>query len=418
MAKRKLNPPVELNGVKVGSLYQREGTANWWFKWTPPSGFVQKMTTGHDHFDEAMEWAQNHADSHATEECATQGAAVSAGRAKTLAAVLKLYVQDRIDTKRWNKDTVRRTEPVLERLVSLLGKERSPGIINREKIKGWMDWERKRKKIDPKTGLETQKLANKPSTLISTFSNVKHFVKWIKREGYLGELPDFSEIAPKKADVRSTVGKRSWSATEVAKIARHLADKGRTFWLDYFKVAVGVGLRPSELAHLRACDFNAEAKILSVQEYSEWTTKTVGSVRTVPLVVPKTSLHPEVYEVLVRRQKEALEAAGPEALLFPKFGRGLNRQRVEAPWGEGSLRVSFQRAIEGSGVHGFPYMARHTFARRTAAAKWSKEYVAKLMGHSEESTTHGYSKEMTALEFNPSEVLPSVFSAAALVAVA
>jgi integrase len=417
--KRKSNK-VTVAGVKVGTLYQREGTTSWWFRWAPPSGHIQKMTTGQENYGDAERWAMQYAAEHASDVCATSGAAVPSSRARTLASALALYVKGKYksdNTGDWNANTMRRALHPLNLFVEFLGKDSTPGIITKERIVSWNDHERTRTDdvIDPGTKqVIRQEKANSPSTLSTNLGCIKAFVYWLVDEKYLFEKPSFKKIAPPKSAIRKSARKRSWNPAEVAKIARHLADAGRTYWLDLFKVGVGTGVRPGELVHLRACDFNAEVGVLKVHEYKDWSVKTEGSVRTIPL----ENLAPEVKEALIRRKKEAEKAAGSEALLFPKFGRGLNRERVEEPWTEDSLRNAFQRVIEGCGVDGFPYMWRHSFSRRAYAAEWSDNKIAKFMGHTETDTTRGYGKEVTAAEFKRRDVLAGVLEAVPLTLVA
>jgi integrase len=391
MPKLKGRLPVMFDGRDVGAIYQRGGTVNWFMDYRPAPGVRLQKSLGTSDQIEAMQRAVQHAAAHALDPVTIADHDIPQRKAKTLSGLLDVYAKDRRSKGKWNETSEARCRWTLSRFVEFVGADKSPAIISRELVKRWMsDWQTK---------------DNSPATCISDFGRVRAYVNWLSREGFIGQKPDLCEIAPSKKAVRATAKKRSLSPAEVLAVAAHLAKRSDPYWAEFFAVAVGTGLRPAELAHVRSRDYDAKGQILYIREQEGWTPKTDSSVRRIPLA----KMAPEVAEILARRK---LAAGDENAFLFSALGRGQNRKPTGNAWHRASLHHAVQAACEGSGINVFPYLTRHTFARRCIAAGWSFGEVKALMGHTTVTTTEGYAKEVEPEEFIKADVLAGVLKAA------
>lgn len=416
MGKRALNPRVFVDGVKVGSLIPpRPGvTEFWWFRWTPPSGHMQRMSTEKTTEPDARAVAEAYHRGRAEELIATvPGAGASkVGRASTLGEFGELFIKDKYKedgTGDWRDGTVRKHTDITRAFISFLGKDRPLSAFNRDAVKQWLEYDRTRPK---KNGKGKQS----PSSVKSNLGIVKSFGNWLWEEEFIPAPIRFKKLSPNADAIRRTRKQKSHPAADVAKIARHLMNaknnylrnSDAAYWFDMFRIGVGMGTRPAELVNLRACDFNPDLNggLIKVQEYDDHGVKTEDSIRDIWL----KDLAPEVLEALKRRAKEAQKLG--HTLLFGKFSRGRNRERVDVAWNPDALRVAYQRAIEGCGTHSFPYSWRHCFVRRATAAGWRVEKIMEFTGHTQRDTTDNYGQEVTAAELKPRDILPGVFEGA------
>jgi integrase len=333
--------PIQHDGEDVGSIFLRYRT--WWFRLKRDGRAVDINLRTHDrHEAEAL------AEIEAAKTPALPLPNVS-NKVRSLREAFEVY--EDFYRKRRRPSSARRTLEVLESFLGFVGDDTKPvGIVDRPLIIRWRD--------------EREQSGLSPWTINNDVGRVARFLRWCEEEGHLTRVPNLKKLKLTTEDKAA----RGLSQREVELVQEKLTEE---FYREWFIVAINVGFRPDEQAHLRACDYDPETRKAHIRPWGGWKPKTKKGKRS-PVVTE------EVHEILTRRK---LAAGSPEAPLFPTS--------VGTLWHLDTLRHRFQARLP-EGFYFTLYALRHTFAYRCVASGWSSTKLCLYMGHSDPKTTMGY----------------------------
>jgi len=363
--KKSASFPVIIEGIEVGSIRLRYRT--WQLRYRV-NGIRQEIALrGLRDSQDALARAKieiSRADNPVPEASILRAPAV-----RTLQDGLDRYDDERLTKRR--ASTRRRALDTLQPLVDQIGPEKPMGILDRPYIKAWLA----RREKDVVRNLRTGAVRPiSPYTVRSDFGRIRAWANWLRVEKYLPPAEDICakiDLPPIDEDKAA----RGLSRQEV-EVALAILDRSEEFYRDWFIVAINVGLRPGEEAHIRSCDYDPKSRKLKIRSWNhptlgEWKVKTKRSKRVLPV-------NADAHEVLARRK---LQAGESENLLFPTS--------VGTVWHLDTLRHRFQDLLP-DGSYFTSYALRHTFAYTCVSAEWDVAKLSLYMGHSDVKTTMGY----------------------------
>ena len=385
MAKKLIRESVEHNGERIGSIFLRGRL--WWFdhrvhgkrQWIPlhtdDKAKAREMAVLESQKAAALPAAPSHEEAH---------------QAKTLSDVFDAYKAEY--TKRRRPSSARRAFEIVEKFIQYVGTGKSPAVIERAHVKGFRD-------ARSETTSTTTGRSLSPWTINNDVARIRHFLRWSAREGFRPPAPDLTDLRLKAKKKKA----RGLSAKEIGAVREKLV--GHDQLADWFELAINLGLRPGEQAHLVAADYEPEARLLKVrpsidQDGQEWELKTECSERTLKV---NDAAHEilgrlkETAEAEAARRKLAKEPEGV-VLLFPN--------PVSNIWDLDNLRHRFQELL-AEGFYFTLYSLRHAFAYRCVGANWNPAKLQRYMGHSNITTTMGYYQGIGAEEIGAPPVLES-----------
>lgn len=230
------------------------------------------------------------------------------------------------------------------------------------------------------------------ATLRSIHNVMKHFYKYLEKEGYCKDITD-SIVLPKK---KSTAKKKQaapqevtvWSDTEIRKIVQELGDNRIRFLII---LAINTGCRISELLGLEYSDIQDNKLYITKQlqrvatitpegkqhELKLEQTKTESSIRSIPLsaaVLAELERHKKWHT------KEMLENGYRTSFIFTtKSGKFCDRHNIN----RACSRYYKLIGIKDKSFHTY----RHTFCTNLCKNGVPLQIAYKLMGHSNINVT-------------------------------
>lgn len=225
----------------------------------------------------------------------------------------------------------------------------------------------------------------RPSSKASRFRHVRAFLNWCVKAGHLERSPLDAVEKPATGEQKAAFLTPEQVEKLLTTIDAHRklqeGEPGPTAWDEWLKaiiqVAVGTGLRRSELLALRWQDVDLENEMLYVRNRADFTTKS-GNEHAVPL-------RADALRVL-----KEMHAARTDDLDGPVFtdedGTPLKPDRV-------SKRFKFfvrEAKLDGRKRISF-HTLRHTTASWLAMHGISMRVIQKILGHSSVQVTQRYS---------------------------
>lgn len=205
----------------------------------------------------------------------------------------------------------------------------------------------------------------KLTTLYKELVTLSRFLKWCRRAGYLGEVPEFERVRP-VTDYRPVDLSPAEARALLAQLPDRTAHPKRYPVREFFTVQWAQGLRPGELRTLTWQDVDLRKRRLTIIQSNDKarTGRTIG-------------LAPESYRVLKEMAKHGTLAS---ALVF---GRSEFRT---------SLKLAAERCKLGKVT---PHHLRHARLSELASSTRDVAAVQYFAGHKNLATTDKYVRSRT-----------------------
>lgn len=231
-------------------------------------------------------------------------------------------------------------------------------------------------------------------TIKAVFKLLRMFMKWAMTEDYIGKDPTTSIKLPGKREKGQAVLIETFTDEERNKIFKYMEDT-KYEYDTLIRLAFATGMRQGELLGLQWDDIYDGAihvkrstgivthvdKDGNKERYREiWDTKTVNSVRTIPIL-------PAIQTMLDEHKRTQT---------IYLLQQGIRTKNVFTTKGgelidQANLRRSYQRLLKRSGVPYRKFHAiRHTFATEAIKHGVPVKDVQLLMGHGDIHTTYIY----------------------------
>lgn len=307
-------------------------------------------------------------------------------KVKTLSEILSLYKVDY--EKRRRKSTARRAFEILEKFIQFVGQQNRADVVEREHVERFRD---SREACISKS--TKRKLS--PWTINNDVGRVRHFLRWAARKKFRRAAPDLTDMKLPTPNKKA----RGLSQAEVGIVRTKLERHPELS--DWFELAINVGFRPAEQAHLRACDYDEKAHKVWVRPWGDWKPKTARGERNLPVNGAAQAVLLRLKERAVAEMNRLKLKKKPEGdgLLFPNPVGGI--------WDLDNLRHHFTgngkwKGALPEGMFFTLYCCRHTYAHReVAAGKTTQQQLMMRMGHSDPKTTKGYFEGMDLDDIGP-----------------
>jgi integrase len=324
---------------------------------------------------------------------------------RSVAAVAAKFCEFKATT--WVTKTLNENRRVLRWFAQLVGPNKPIAAINVEDVRDFRDAlmkvpanHSKQKHLE---GLSFREIVKIPSTQpplhhktrSKYFENLRAFLAWCVKEGYLTSMPGEGIELPANSKVES--GRQSFSAEQLGVIfsspqyAGHrshtqrsspgkLVVKDGKFWVPL--IALYSGMRLGEVLQLRACDVKWDGAVafFDVNDRDGQQLKTSSSRRTIPV-------HPVLVQLGLLSYVNERKEQDKNGRLFPdiKPGKdGYHSHNFSKYFGRYLRRIGSKS--RSTSFHSF----RHSFTDALRAAKMPEYHVKLLLGHADDSVTAGY----------------------------
>ncbi len=230
----------------------------------------------------------------------------------------------------------------------------APGAIDRYRQ------ERSREKTNRKTKISSV-------TVYKELVTLSMFFRWCKRQGYIGDVPEFDRARPVSSYEAPDLSQAQIAAL-LAELPRREQHPKRMPVYEYHAVQWSQGMRPGEVATLRWTDVDLDRKLVTIRQRHD-------KARSPDRVLGMSAL---THAVLTKEAETRGKGAG---LIF----------------GRRTFRASIKLAAARAGLpHVTPHHLRH--ARLSELASKSQDVAALqlLAGHKHLSTTDRYVRSRTA----------------------
>jgi len=220
----------------------------------------------------------------------------------------------------------------------------------------------------------------KPSGINDDLKVLRTVLQYALDRGHVIEIPRCKKL---KVQGRGRV--QFWSEEEVTRLLDACREQEPDIH-DLVLFLANTGVRKREAIALRACSIDLERRVVSVEPYDDYTTKS-NKAREVPI---NDAIH-DLCEKAVRSGREWLfpcPKTGDRYAFFPS--------------------LKWERAMGTAGLKGGPHRLRHTYASHLVMETGDLFLVAKVLGHSHSRVTELYAHLMpdhlararTAVSFN------------------